>query len=256
MLEPRLLRTHMMLGDEGISKIKEAFVVIVGLGAVGSYATEALSRAGVGKMRIVDFDEVCPTNINRQIFALHSTVGLKKTDVAQKRILDINPSCQIEKVDCFVHNDKLDNVLAGNPDLVIDAIDSLNPKVELILETTARNIPILSSMGAALRCDPSQISIGHLDQINSCPLARIVRKRLRRRGGTTAFPCVYSKEQTKKNAMQPGNADSTSMQNGSKGRIRNILGSLPTITGIFGLTIANEALSMITENFATNKLPD
>jgi len=239
-------RVRRLIGEAGVKRLAEAHVVVVGLGAVGGYAVEGLARAGVGHLRLVDFDQVTASNINRQLYALHSTVGQYKTDLACRRILDINPACQVEPMRCFAHEESFDAILSGPPNLVIDAIDAITPKVALLAEVTRRNIPLLSSMGAALRSDPSKIHVGPLSQARICPLAKRVRTFLRRRGASVDFPCVYSTEpihELPEDAIAPvAESEEPVLQ---RGRKRRTLGSLPTITGIFGLTLANEALRVL-----------
>ncbi len=236
------------MGAEALSRIRKSFVVVVGLGAVGGFATEALARSGVGRLRLVDHDTIRESNLNRQIFALWDTLGRKKTEVAAQRVHSIAPECRVETLDAFVHTDTLDQVLAGEPDRVIDAIDSLNPKIELIAELIRRKQPAISSMGAALRIDPTKIRIGDLAEITHCPLAAFLRKRLRRREIEPHLPCVYSNEETRllhRDAVFP--PDETEIHLQEKGRRRSSLGSLPTITGIFGLTIAHWVLMRLKE---------
>ncbi len=247
----RFLRIQQLLGRPAVQRLHRARVTVVGLGAVGSYATEALARAGVGHLRLVDFDVVRRSNINRQLYALESTVGRLKIDVAAERVRDISPACVIEPLACFVHTDTMDSVLAGPPDLVVDAIDALNPKVELLIATRQRSIPVVSSMGAALRTDPTMIRTGPLGKSHHCPLAAMIRRRLRRRGAGVDFPCVYSIEPPPPAADEPMTADEAVVgpeeapDTYIRGRARRTLGSLPTITGIFGLTVANEALRIL-----------
>lgn len=249
MLDERFSRMARMVGPEGIAILQRAHVAVVGLGAVGSYATEALARAGVGRLRLVDFDEVRPSNVNRQLYALQSTLGVPKIDVARGRVGDINPSCQIEPMRCFVHVDTLDQVLAGPPDLVIDAIDSFAPKCELLAAARGRGIPLVSSMGAALRTDPACVRVGPLHDVHHCPLAAKIRKRLRAKALPLDFLCVYSIEPL---AHLPEHAVDPTAHAGEdvlhRGRLRRPLGSLPTLTGIFGLTAANTALRLLLAN--------
>jgi tRNA A37 threonylcarbamoyladenosine dehydratase len=244
MHDDRFARIRRMIGQPGLDRLHAACVAIIGLGAVGSYATEALARAGVGHLRLVDFDEVRASNINRQLYALQSTVGRPKIDIAAERVRDINPECQVQALRTFVHTDTLDEVLAGPPDLVLDAIDSFTPKVELLCALRGRGIPMISSMGAALRTDPTSIRVGPLDQVRHCPLASKVRKKLRRREVPLDFPCVYSIEPT---AALPVTAIAAYAEADplDRGRQRRTLASLPTLTGIFGLTAANVALRML-----------
>lgn len=235
----RFARTEMLLGAEGMQKLKSAAVMIIGLGAVGGYCLEALARAGIGRFILVDFDSFEASNINRQILALSETLGQKKTAVAKARVLSINPAAVVETRDVFVNSETIDELLSCRPDYVIDAIDALNPKCDLLEKLAAGSIPFISSMGAALKSDPSKIRCGSLNASQNCSLARFIRKRLRKRGvGLRQIRCVWSDEQTElpQTALELPEALETT------GRIRHTLGSLPTITAIFGLTIANQVI--------------
>ena len=243
----RFIRTQLLLGDECFRLLQSKKVTVVGLGAVGGYAVEGLVRAGVCHLRLVDYDTIQPSNINRQIIALETTLGRAKAEVARERVLDINSECRVEALQLFAGEDTLDQILEPQPDLLIDAIDSLNPKTQLLHEAYRRKIPIISSMGAALRTDPTFIRSGDLFSSSNCPLAKHLRKRLRRRGVEKGIFCVYSTEkidfdyQLPEEETKVGETPYT-----DRGRQRNILGSLPTITGIFGLTIANQAIMRLT----------
>ena len=238
----RLTRTRMLLGDEGLSRLQNAAVMVVGLGAVGGYALEALARSGIGRLVLVDFDVFDESNINRQILALTSTVGQKKTEVARRRVLDINPDCIVETRDMFVNADTLPQLLDIPVDFVVDAIDALNPKCCLMEALYERGIPFISSMGAALKTDPSFIKCGPLSASKNCGLAKFIRKRLRKRGlEISRINCVYSDEQV----CLPETALAFDGDDASAGRVRHTLGSLPTITAIFGLTIANYVITSL-----------
>lgn len=237
----RFTRTRQLLGEDAFSRLQEQRVTIVGLGAVGGYVLEGLSRAGVKQLRLIDFDRVEPSNINRQLLALESTIGQPKTTLAAERVRAINSGCQVETLDIFCREENIAQILSPAPDLLIDAIDSLNPKTQLLQAAAEQQIPVISSMGAALRTDPATITSGDLFSSKGCPLARHVRRRLRRRGITRGISCVYSTEEV---ALEFNNQQSQEIE--GKGRSRNILGSLPTITGIFGLIIANMAILHLT----------
>jgi tRNA A37 threonylcarbamoyladenosine dehydratase len=252
MEETRFSRLERLVGASGLRRLAGAHVAVVGLGAVGSYAVEGLARAGVGRLRLVDFDEVRPTNINRQLYALDSTVGLPKVEVARRRVADINPRCAVEPLQIFVHVENLDQVLAGPPDLLIDAIDALTPKVETIAAALDRKVPLISCMGAAVRTDPSRIKVGSLFSSRGCPLARRIRQRLRKRGLPLDFTCVYSDEPLSDEARtdehpceEHPSGDAPEEETIRRGRKRRTLGSLPTLTGIFGLTAANQAIRVL-----------
>lgn len=245
MTQDRFTRIRHLVGDEAVKRLADATVTVVGLGAVGSYAVEALARSGVGHLRLVDFDRVQPTNFNRQLYALESTLGKLKAEVAQERVKEINPDCRVEALEVFVHDDTLDQILGDPPDLVIDAIDSLTPKVALLAAVQRRGIPVIASMGAALRKDPSQIRVGLLTETKGCPLARLIRKRLRRMNVPLDLTCVHSTEPLPPRSHTKPEDKSPSEEILERGRPRRPLGSLPTITGIFGLTAANAAIQRL-----------
>ncbi len=240
-MQKRLSRMRLMVGENGVQKLQAAHVMVVGCGAVGSYAIEALARAGVAKFTLVDFDTVSESNINRQLFALSSTVGKKKVAVAKERILSIAPELNVNTLDLMVNNDTVADLVALKPDFVVDAIDSLNPKVGLIEALLAAKVPFISSMGAALKTDPTQIRIQKMKKTLNCPLSFFVRKRLRKRGVPMDFDVIYSPELTQ---------DMTKLQSPEEitqksGRVRHELGSLPTITGIFGLMCAHYVIDKL-----------
>ena len=187
-------RTELLLGKEGVQKLKNAHVTVAGLGAVGSYAVEALARAGIGHLRLVDYDMVNASNINRQLFALESTVGLPKTEIARKRVLDINPYCRLDIIHTFIDEHSNPQILSGPSDVLIDAIDSLSAKIHLIYNARSKGIHVVSSMGAAGRRDANLVMTGDLSETHTCPLARFVRIRLHRRGLYVGVRCVYSTE--------------------------------------------------------------
>lgn len=242
----RFMRTGLLLGEEGLRRLHEASVMVVGLGAVGGYALEGLARAGVGRLILVDFDTFDETNINRQILALTSTIGKKKTDVAAQRVKEINPDCVVETKDVFVNTDTIEDLLREPVDFVVDAIDALNPKCCLMQTLQEKGIPFISSMGAALKSDPSFIRLGALSKTKNCGLAKFIRKRLKKRGvDINKITCVSSEEQV--NLPETAIMESEDKTQES-GRIRNTLGSLPTITAIFGLTIANAVIKQLTAN--------
>lgn len=237
-MDERFKRTRLLIGEEGLNALAKARVLVVGLGAVGSFATEALARSGVGHLRLVDCDCVSLSNCNRQLYALESSIGRAKAELAHERVLDINPNCEVDARQAFANTDTLPELLAPPLDVVVDAIDSLGPKVELMLAALNANIPIFSSMGAARRRDPSQIKVADISKTRFCPLARAVRTRLHRRGVNSGVTCVFSSEPAPDESIAPPAAEDIPDQ----GRPRVIMGSLPTITGIFGLTLANAVI--------------
>lgn len=240
----RFSRTRLLLGDEAFTRLSKSHVAVVGLGAVGGYALEGLARAGIGSLTLADFDTIQPTNINRQVLALESTLNRAKVEAAAERVRDINPDCRVEPLRIFVDADSVTEILDRHPDIIIDAIDSLNPKVQLLRAAYLRGIPVFSSMGAALRTDPQAIRVGDLATSKHCPLAKRIRKRLRKDNIVSGITCVYSTEPVNFDFQQE--LDEKQIEKSSdRGRERNILGSLPTITAIFGLILANEVIKKI-----------
>ena len=242
-MQDRLSRMRLMVGEKALKKLKQSHVMVVGCGAVGSYAIEALARAGVGHLTLVDFDNVSVTNINRQLFALSSTIGKKKVDVAKARVLDIAKDIKVKTLDLMVNAETLPTLLKVNPDFVVDAIDSLNPKCCLIETLMNAKIPFVSSMGAALKTDPTKIQIVKMKKTLNCPLAFFVRKRLRKRGVNMDFPVVYSPELTQDKSKLQLSEESKQ----ATGRVRHEMGSFPTITGIFGLMCAHVVIQSLTK---------
>ncbi len=237
----RFTRIIQLIGEDKFARLQRSSITIVGLGAVGGHALEALARAGIGHFRLVDFDTLQPSNINRQILALTTNLYRPKVEVAKERVLAINPDCTVEALDIFAAEETADQLLSPIPDLLIDAIDSLNPKTQLLCAAYHAKIPTISSMGAALRTDPTKIRYGDIFDSSNCPLAKHIRKRLRRRNIGRGISCVYSTEKVDFNYQLPDREDMATPF-ADRGRRRNVLGSLPTLTGIFGLYIANQAI--------------
>ena len=249
MNDARFLRSQQLFGPQGMQRLHQARIVVAGLGAVGSYAVEGLSRAGVGHLRVVDFDVIRASNINRQLYALESTLGRSKTEAARERILDINPRCEVDSIACFIDAVSAIRVLTPAPDVLIDAIDSLNPKVSLLAAAIEAGVPhVLSSMGAASRTDPARIRVDDIMHTRSCPLARCVRKRLKRQGIEGGIRCVYSLEPASTPAWDTAPQDPEEDPAMTRGRVRRALGSFSCLTGIFGLTLAREAIMNIIQS--------
>lgn len=216
-----------------INNLKTKKVLIVGVGGVGGYAVEALARCGIGNITIVDYDKVDISNINRQIIALHSTIGLSKVDVLKKRILDINPNCLVETFNCFYDEKTTDLIFNKDYDYILDCCDSLKSKELLIREAVKRNIKIISSMGAGFKFDPSKIQIEKLKNTSYDKLARILRYNLKDNKKCLEIPVVYSKEQMEKKGTT--------------------IGSNAFIPSIFGLTMASYIINDIRkENYEKN----
>ncbi len=245
-MDEQFSRIIELIGIDRFSRLRKSYVTIVGLGAVGGYVMEGLARAGVGHLRLVDFDSIQPSNINRQIIALQSTVGKPKVLAARDRIQEINPGCRVEILEEFASEETMAKILTPQPDLLIDAIDSLNPKVQVLVAAHQVGIDTISSMGAALRTDPTKIHYGDIFESHNCPLAKHVRKRLRRRNIESGIGCVYSSEKVNFTYHLPEEEAEVTIYS-NRGRQRNVLGSLPTLTGIFGLYIANQAILKLCE---------
>ena len=187
-------RTSFLVGDDGIKKLNNSNIIVFGVGGVGSFTVEALARAGVGNITIVDFDDVDITNINRQIPALHSTVGRYKVDVMEERILDINPNINIKKIRSLYNKDTSDEILTERYDYVVDAIDMVSSKIHLIETCEKKGLKIISSMGMGNKLDPTKIVVTDIHKTSTCPLAKVMRKELRDRG-IKKLKGVYATEQ-------------------------------------------------------------
>ncbi|WP_047450419.1 ThiF family adenylyltransferase [Alistipes sp. ZOR0009] len=195
-------RTLLLVGEGNFETLKNAHVLVVGLGGVGAYAAEMICRAGVGEMTIVDADVVMPSNRNRQLPALTSTHGLLKANVMGDRLLDINPNLKLHVVAKYIKEEETDQVLdSAKFDFVVDCIDTLAPKVNLIKKTLERKIPLVSSMGAGAKTDPSKVEVKDISKSHHCPLAHMLRKRLSKQGIKKGFQVVFSSEITRPEAV-------------------------------------------------------
>ncbi|PKL87612.1 MAG: tRNA threonylcarbamoyladenosine dehydratase [Ignavibacteriae bacterium HGW-Ignavibacteriae-2] len=196
-----LSRTELLVGKEELKKLKSSNVLVVGLGGVGGYAAEQLCRAGIGKMTIVDGDKVISSNINRQLIALHSTIDKSKTELLKERLLDINPKIKLTIIDRFVFDHEMESLLEEKYDYVVDAIDTLAPKFQLIYNCMQKNIPVISSMGAGGKFDPLSILVTDISKSFNCNLARVLRKRLYKVDIRKGFKVVFSTEKAKKESF-------------------------------------------------------
>ncbi len=197
-----LERTELLLGEGKLNMLRNANVLVVGVGGVGAYAAEMIVRAGVGRMTIADADKVSESNINRQLVALHSTIGREKCDILAERLKDINPELQLTVVNRFIKDDETDALLDSDKfDYVVDAIDTLSPKLALIKGSLDRGIPLVSSMGAGAKTDPTLMEIKDIAKTHHCPLAHMLRKRLHKIGIKRGFWAVFSPEPVREGAM-------------------------------------------------------
>lgn len=187
-------RNELAIGKEGLEKLKKATVAVLGIGGVGSFAVEALARSGVGRLVLVDKDDVDITNINRQIHALLSTVGKPKVDLMKERIADINPECEVIALKMFYTEETYEQFFSYGLDFVIDASDTITYKIHLMKECLKRNIPIISSMGAANKMDPTRFRIADISKTHTDPIAKVIRTKLRKEGIKKGIPVVFSDE--------------------------------------------------------------
>jgi tRNA A37 threonylcarbamoyladenosine dehydratase len=235
-------RSIMLYGAAAFERLWRSFVAVVGLGGVGSYAAEALVRAGLGRLRVIDCDIVKPSDVNRQIIALSTNIGTAKVAAARDRLLAINPHLEIDCQHAFFHSDTASSLITADLDFVIDAIDSLHPKGELIRHCVDHGIPIISALGAAGRTDPLQVKFSNLDETTICPLARALRRHLRSHGIPTDLSVVYSTERPLKIHKDFAGAITAAQDTYARGRSRQALPSLPAVPAIFGLIAANHVI--------------
>lgn len=220
-------RTRMLIGDVGINKLGKAKVAIFGVGGVGSYTAEALARAGVGKLVLVDKDDICITNLNRQIHALHSTIGKSKVEIMKARILDINPNVEVEAFQKFYMPENAEDFSFSEYDYVVDAVDNVTAKIDLAVRAEKLCVPIISAMGAANKLNPFMFEVADIYKTSMCPLAKVVRKELRNRG-VKSLKVVYSKEESiKPIELEDGN---------------RVVGSISFVPSVMGLMIASEVI--------------
>lgn len=225
-------RTELLLGNDGIDKLKNSKVIVFGIGGVGSYVVEALVRAGVGNIVLVDKDDISISNINRQLPATHKTIGLSKVAVMKERVLDINPNINVEGRQEFYLPGMADEFLKEDIDYVVDAVDNVTAKLDLICCSKEKNIPILSSMGTGNKIDPTRLEIADIKKTSVCPLAKVIRKELRKRQ-VDSVKVVYSKEEP----LLPIMVD----DEGNK--IRSMVpGSVSFVPSVAGLIIASEVV--------------
>ncbi len=234
---PQFERTRILIGDEGINRLSGKHVFIAGMGGVGSYCTEALARAGIGRLTLLDHDVVVSSNINRQLPALLSTVGQSKAELMRARIADINPDCQVTLLKIFLTTDNVNELVPEDCDYVIDCIDSLACKEALVAESFKRGLKVASSMGAGNRLDPARIRLADISKTEMCPLARQMRKRLLkhhniRRGILTVFSDEHPRP-----PLPP--------QPTSQGRPRAVNGTLSHMPPLFGYMLAGAVINKL-----------
>lgn len=232
-MQEQFARTQMLLGPTGMAALSRAHVAVFGIGGVGGYAAEALARSGVGALDLVDHDQVALSNLNRQIIATLSTVGRNKVDVMAERIADINPDCRVRARTCFYLPDTADQFDFSEYDYVVDAVDTVTAKLLLIQEADRCGVPIISSMGAADKLDPTRFEVAGIYDTSVCPLAKIIRKECRKRG-VKALKVVYSKEPASRPFEDPTGEETT--------RRSGVPGSVAFVPSVAGLIIAGEVV--------------
>jgi tRNA A37 threonylcarbamoyladenosine dehydratase len=238
----RFSRTEMLIGREGMDILAASRVAVFGIGGVGSFAAEALARAGVGALVLVDHDDVYVTNINRQIHATTSTVGRAKVEVMRERILDINPEARVTAIKMKYNSDSASALLKKDYDYVIDAIDMVTAKLDLITRCVSMGIPIISSMGAGNKLDPTLFKVADIYETSACPLAKVIRKELRKRN-INALKVVYSVESPIPQRINSKDEWAEEGCCGEKGAARkNVPGSISFVPSAAGLILAAEVI--------------
>ena len=228
------IRTAMLIGEEGVERLRSSRVIVFGVGGVGGFTVEALARAGVGAITIVDMDTVSITNINRQIIALSSTIGENKVDTLRRRIHDIDSDIEVNTVCRFIGEGDLAELMLSEYDYAVDAIDTVKTKIALAVECETLGVPLISSMGTGNKLDPSKFEVSDIYKTSVCPLARSMRSELKRRG-VRSLKVVYSKEEPRKPLFSPGDGGKT-------------VGSISFVPSAAGLLIAAEVVKDLIKN--------
>lgn len=228
-------RTALLLGEEGVARLRAAHVILFGLGGVGGHVAEALARAGVGQLTLVDADTVAESNLNRQILALRSNLGQPKAQAAAARVRAINPDCRVQPVEMFYLPENADSLPFYGADYVVDAVDTVTAKLEIITRAQAAGVPVISCMGTGNRLHPEMLRLGMLSKTSGCPLARVMRRECRARG-LADIPVVYSEEP----ALTPRPSDADP----APGR-RAVVGSVSFVPGAAGLILAGAVVRAI-----------
>ncbi len=236
-LPPQFERTRILLDADEQAKLAQAHVLVAGLGGVGSYCAEALARAGVGRLTLIDHDVVAQSNINRQLPALLSTVGQPKAEVMAARIRDINPDCKLVVLREFLVPETVADIVPDDVDFVVDCIDSLNCKVALVASSVQRGLRVASSMGAGNKLDPARIKLADISKTSMCPLAAVMRKRLRKRGIAKGVLTVFSDE-AGRDPLPPQPVE-------GRGRARAVNGTISYMPPLFGLMLAGAVVQRL-----------
>jgi len=233
-------RTELVIGKEGLALLKRTKVAVVGIGGVGSWAAEALARAGIGQLVLIDDDSICVTNINRQVIATTASIGRPKVEAMRDRILDINPEARVEALEARFGPDSAERLIGPGLDYIVDAIDSISSKVALILRARELGIPIVSSMGTGNKLDPTRLEVADISETSVCPLARVMRRELRKRG-VESLKVIYSREEPVRayEAAPPGPSSREKAQPPNDKARRSVPGSVSFVPPVAGLIAAS-----------------
>jgi len=248
----RFTRTELLIGEEGLAKLSGSIVAVFGVGGVGSYAAEALARVGVGHLVLVDYDDVCLTNINRQLHALEQSVGQPKVALMRERILSINPACRVDALQECYTAEKRDALIRANYTYIVDAIDMISAKVDLINTALLRHIPIISSMGAGNKLDPTRFKVADISKTHTDPMAKAVRKQLKEIGITKGLKVVFSSEPPLTPRKLAADCKTDCICTNPEGREicakrRQIPGSISFVPSVAGLIMAAAVVNDILE---------
>lgn len=244
-MEYQFTRTRLTLGQKNMEILQNSRVIVFGIGGVGSYVVEALVRSGIGAIDIVDDDKICISNLNRQLYALHSTIGRDKVDVAEERIHDINPDCKVTKHKTFYIPETADQFDFSQYDYIVDCIDTVTGKLELIMRAKALKKSVISSMGAGNKVDPCQLKVADISRTSVCPLARVMRNELKKRG-IKRLKCVFSTEPV----IPPRIEEKTETDNAAHPK-KQTPGSNAFVPSVAGLMIASEIIKDLTQFHVT-----
>ncbi|MCI5501945.1 MAG: tRNA threonylcarbamoyladenosine dehydratase [Lachnospiraceae bacterium] len=233
-MKEELIRTSLLIGDEAVEKLKNSNVIVFGVGGVGGFVCEALARAGIGSISMVDHDTVSLSNINRQIVADHTTVGRLKVDVMKERIKNINPDCNVSAYDCFYLPENADEFDFTKYDYIVDAVDTVTAKLEIIVQAKKCGTKVISSMGTGNKLDPTKFEITDIYKTSVCPLAKVMRRELKKRG-VKSLKVLYSTEQPRKQTVV------------AEGEKRPVPGSISFVPSAAGLIIAGEVVRELSD---------
>lgn len=240
-MQEQFSRTGLLIGEDGLSALQKAKIAIFGIGGVGGYAVEALARSGVGSFVLIDSDRVSLSNLNRQIIALRETVGEYKVEVMKKRILSIHPEAQVEIHPCFYLPETASEFDFSQYSYVVDAVDTVTAKIDIILQAQAAGVPVISCMGAGNKMDPTKFQVTDIYRTSMCPLARVMRRELKKRG-VKELKVVYSTEK----AIAPLFVNKTEEGSGEDGGRRSVPGSIAFVPSVAGLIAAGEVIKDLT----------